>query len=348
VRSQLIVKPEDIEMDQGSIMREAAEAAGALSGCRVTVVGYGSQGEAHARNLTDSGLDVRVGLREGSPSWESASAAGLDVATVAEATRGADVVAVLIPDPAQPKVYREEIAPNLKPGAALLFAHGFNVHFGAITPDSSVDVILVAPKSPGPMLRREYESGAGVPALVAVHQDVTGRARAITLAYAHALGSARAGLLETDFAAETVTDLFGEQAVLCGGLTALIQAGFETLVEAGYQPELAYFECLHEMKLIVDLVYEGGLSLMRKRVSETAEFGDYVSGSRVVGEESRKAMKEILAEIRSGQFARRFIDDAESGWPEFQRFRAEAERHPIEEVGARLRSQMAWLDGGLA
>jgi ketol-acid reductoisomerase len=336
---------ETTAMEQGSITQEAAQAADALDGRRVTIVGYGSQGHAHALNLRDSGVDVRVGLRKGSSSWAKAEAAGLSVQEVAEATRGADVVSILIPDTAQPGVYERDVAPNLKDGAALLFAHGFNVHFGEITPAESVDVVLVAPKSPGPMLRREYELGNGVPALIGVHQDATGRARTIALAYAHALGSARAGLMETSFAEETETDLFGEQAVLCGGLSALIQAGFETLVEAGYQPEVAYFECLHEMKLIVDLAYEGGLSGMRERVSDTAEFGDYVSGPRVIGAESRAAMKEILAEIQSGAFARRWIEDSNNGGTEFSRFREEAARHPLEEVGKRLRGRMSWLGG---
>jgi ketol-acid reductoisomerase len=327
-----------------TLAQEAVNAASSLEGRRVAIIGYGSQGEAHARNLSDSGIDVVVGLRPGSPSREKASARGIQVADPAQATASADVVAILIPDPAQPRVYREEIEPNLKEGAALLFAHGFNVHYGAIEPKEGHDVVLVAPKSPGPMLRREYEDGNGVPALIGVHRDASGRARDIALAYAHGLGSSRAGLLETNFAEETETDLFGEQAVLCGGLSALIQAGFETLVDAGYQPEVAYFECLHEMKLIVDLAYQGGLSGMRARVSDTAEFGDYVSGPRVIGPESRKAMEEILEEVRDGTFARRWIQDSENGGSEFGRFRAEAARHPLEEVGSRLRRHMAWLN----
>jgi len=331
-------------MSQQSLLQEALAAAPALQGRRVAVVGYGSQGAAHAQNLADSGVDVVVGLRGESPSRAAAEAAGLEVLEVAEAVAGADVVAVLIPDQVQPRVFHEAIAPNLRAGKALLFAHGFNVHYGTVVPNEDVDVILVAPKSPGPMLRREYAQGNGVPALVAVHRDATGEARKITLAYAHAIGSTRAGILETDFAEETETDLFGEQAVLCGGLTALIQAGFETLVEAGYQPELAYFECLHEMKLIVDLAYQGGLTGMRKQISDTAEYGDYVSGRRVVGEESRRVMREILDEVRSGAFARRWIDDTECGGGEFARLRKEAAEHPLESVGVRLREQMAWLN----
>ncbi len=312
---------------------------------KVAIVGYGSQGEAHARNLADSGVEVRVGLRPGSSSREKAKAHGIPVADVGDAVAWADLVSVLIPDPAQPGVYEESIEPNLRPGATLLFAHGFNVHFGAITPPENVDVVLVAPKSPGPMLRREYVAGNGVPSLLAVHQDHTGEAEAIARSYAAGLGSDRAGVLTTTFAEETETDLFGEQAVLCGGASALIQAGFETLVEAGYQPEVAYFECLHELKLIVDLAYEHGLTGMRSRISDTAEFGDYVSGPRVIGEESRAAMKQILEEVRSGDFARRWIKESEGGGGEFQRLRAQAQGHPLEEVGSRLRARMAWLNG---
>lgn len=332
--------------DGANLEQEARAAAEALAGRRVAVIGYGSQGAAHSRNLADSGVDVVVGLRSGSSSREAAQDAGLEVADVGEAVRSADLVAVLIPDLAQPKAYRDEIEPNLRPGAALLFAHGFNVHYGAVVPPADNDVILVAPKAPGPMLRREYEEGAGVPSLIGVHQDASGRARELALAYAHGLGSARAAILETDFAEETETDLFGEQAVLCGGLSALVQAGFDTLVEAGYQPEVAYFECLHEMKLIVDLAYQGGLNGMRARVSETAEYGDYVSGQRVVGEASRAAMREVLDDVRSGAFARRWMDDAASGGPEFESLREEAKQHPLEEVGARLRQRMPWLSGG--
>lgn len=311
----------------------------------VAVIGYGSQGHAHALNLRDSGVSVVVGLRPGGASFEAARRAGFDVVPVAEAVKRAGLVAVLIPDMSQPAVYREAIAPNLQPGAALLFAHGFNVHFGQIRPPAGTDVILVAPKSPGAMLRREYQRGQGVPALIAVHQNASGNALALALAYAHALGSTRAGVLETTFADETETDLFGEQAVLCGGLSALIKAGFETLVEAGYPAELAYFECLHEMKLIVDLVYAGGLAGMRAGVSDTAEYGDYVSGERVIGERAREAMRAILADVRSGAFAERWTAEAARGAPEFRRTRERERAHPIEQVGQKLRARMAWLSG---
>jgi len=314
-----------------------------LAGRQVAVIGYGSQGHAHALNLRDSGVKVRVGLRPDGRTAERARAAGFAVAPVGETVKGADVVAVLIPDTAQPAVYRDEIAPNLKKGATLLFAHGFCVHYKWITPPADADVVLVAPKSPGAMLRREYETGRGVPSLIGVHQDPSTRALSLALAYADAIGSTRAGVLQTTFADETETDLFGEQAVLCGGVTALITAGFDTLVAAGYAPELAYFECLHEMKLIVDLIYAGGLEGMRAGVSDTAEFGDYVSGTRVVGEPSRAAMKKVLAEIQSGEFARRWIAEAESGGQEFARMRKAACGHPIEQVGRRLRARMAWL-----
>jgi ketol-acid reductoisomerase len=317
-----------------------------LASKKVAIIGYGSQGAAHARLLHEGGNDVRVGLREGSASAEAARKAGLRVVPVADAVKEADLVAVLIPDTAQPKVFQEEIAPNLRPGAALLFAHGFNVHFGQIEVPEGVDVIMVAPKSPGPMLYREASQGNGVPALIAVHQDATGSARAIALAYAHGLGSTRAGVLETTFAEETETDLFGEQAVLCGGLSSLIQAGFETLLEAGYQPEVAYFECLHEMKLIVDLAYQDGLSGMRKRISDTAEWGDYVSGPRVIGKASRDAMREILTEIQNGEFARRWIAESQGEGREFARFRDEGRNQPLEQVGSRLRARMAWLQEG--
>jgi ketol-acid reductoisomerase len=317
-----------------------------LTSRKIAVIGYGSQGAAHARLLHEAGADVRVGLRLGSASAQAARKAGLQVRDVAEAVREADLVAILIPDTAQARVYEEDIAPHLRPGMALLFAHGFNIHFGQIKPPADVDVIMVAPKSPGPMLYREASQGNGVPALIAVHQDATGKARDVALAYAHGIGSTRAGVLETTFAEETETDLFGEQAVLCGGLSALVQAGFDTLVDAGYQPEVAYFECLHEMKLIVDLAYQDGISGMRKRISDTAEWGDYVSGPRVIGETSRQAMKDILAEIRSGQFANRWIEESQGEAPEFKRLKAEGKAHRIEDVGERLRSRMAWLQEG--
>jgi ketol-acid reductoisomerase len=324
-------------------MEQRDHSTSALEGLTVAVVGYGSQGHAHALNLRDSGIDVVVGLRHGSASEAEARARGLEVTSIAEAAGRGDVVALLIHDTVQPEVYEAEIAANLVPGNALLFAHGFNVHYGEITAPEGVDVVLVAPTSPGQMLRREFEAGRGVPALYAIHRDATGRARPITLAYAAALGSARAGLLETTFGAETETDLFGEQAVLCGGLSELVKSGFETLVEAGYDPRLAYFECLHEMKLIVDLAYARGLAGMRAEISDTAEYGDYVSGKRVIGDSSRAAMKDILAEIRSGAFARRWIDEARSGGQDFERIRSCERVHQIEKVGAELRSHMAWL-----
>ena len=314
-----------------------------LEGRTVAVIGYGSQGRAHSLNLRDSGAQVLMGLRPGGPSWIEAEEAGLDVRTPAEAARAGDVIAILTPDTSQPALYREAIEPVLEKGDALLFAHGFNVHYGQIEPPGEVDVVLVAPKSPGHMLRREYQSGRGVPALVGVHQDATGDALQIALAYADAIGSLRAGVLETNFADETETDLFGEQAVLCGGLTSLVKAGFETLVEAGYSPELAYFECLHELKLIVDLCYQGGLGGMRRDVSDTAEYGDYVSGPRVIAEPSRQAMRELLVEVRSGAFAKRWIEESNSGGKEFERVRLAERDHLIEEVGEKLRDRMAWL-----
>ena len=324
-------------MDQGNSSTAALEVK------TVAVIGYGSQGHAHALNLRDSGVQVGVGLRDGSASADKAQEEGLEVTSVREAAERGDVVACLIHDTAQPPVYNRDIEPALKPGNALLFAHGFNIHYGEIVPPADVDVILVAPKSPGKMLRREFEAGRGVPALYGIHQDATGRARELTLAYAAGLGSSRAGLLETTCAAETETDLFGEQAVLCGGFSELVKAGFETLVEAGYDPRLAYFECLHELKLIVDLAYAGGLAGMRAEVSDTAEYGDYVSGKRVVGPDARIAMREILEDIQSGAFARRWIDESKNGGQEFQRVRECERLHQIEAVGTELRSHMAWL-----
>jgi len=309
----------------------------------VAVIGYGIQGHAHAQNLQDSGVNVVVGLREESPSRAKAKEKGLRVDTVAEATKQADTVMFLIPDQNQPRVYEEDIAPNLKPDATLMFAHGFNIHYDAIDPPAGVDVSLVAPKSPGALLRREYEAGRGVPALVAVHRDASGKAFENALAYADAIGSTRAGVLETTFGDETETDLFGEQAVLCGGVSSLIKAGFETLVDGGYAPELAYFECLHELKLIVDLIYSKGLSGMRENVSDTAEYGDYVSGDRVVGEESRAAMKKILEEVQSGAFAKRWMEEASSGGDNFLKRRSGESTHQLEAVGRDLRSRMAWL-----
>jgi ketol-acid reductoisomerase len=316
-----------------------------LKGKRVAIIGYGSQGHAHALNLRDSGVDVVVGLRAGGRSAEAARAATFDVREVADAAAVGDLVALLVPDTTQAALYRDHIAPRMNKGATLLFAHGFNIHYDQIKPPADADVVLVAPKSPGHMVRREYAAGRGVPALVGVHQDASGHALDTALAYAAAIGCTRAGVLETTFAAETESDLFGEQAVLCGGVSELIKAGFETLVEGGYPPELAYFECLHEMKLIVDLVYAGGLTGMRQGVSDTAEYGDYVSGPRVIGAAARQAMKDVLVDIKSGAFARRWIAEAAAGGKEFQRLRERDRRHPIEETGKQLRARMAWLAG---
>ncbi len=316
----------------------------ALAGQTVAIIGYGSQGHAHALNLHESGVDVVVGLAPGSKSRELAAEAGLRVADVAEATRAADVIMILVPDTAQKAVYDESIAPQLRPGQLLMFAHGFNIHFDRIQPPDDIDVGMVAPKGPGHLVRSVYQAGGGVPALFAVHQDFTGGARGRVLAYARALGTTRAGVLETTFKEETETDLFGEQAVLCGGTSSLVKAGFETLVEAGYQPELAYFEVLHELKLIVDLMYRGGLDFMRFSVSDTAEYGDYVSGPRIVDAHVRATMKQVLAEIQDGTFARRWIAENDAGRPEFERLRAQDHDHLIERVGKRLRSQMPFLD----
>jgi ketol-acid reductoisomerase len=316
----------------------------ALDGQTVAVIGYGSQGEAHAQNLAESGVDVVVGLRPESASAERARAAGLRVADPGSAAAEARVVMMLVPDTAAPGAYRESIEANLNDGDLLLFAHGFNIHFGQIDPPGGVDVGMVAPKGPGHIVRRLYKEGAGVPALYAVHRDATGTGRARTLAYASAIGAGKAGILETTFAEETETDLFGEQAVLCGGVTSLVQAGFETLVEAGYQPELAYFETMHELKLIVDLMYQGGLQYMRYSISDTAEYGDYVSGPRLIDASVRERMRQILAEIQNGSFAKRWITEGEAGAPEFRRLRAENAKAPIERVGAELRSQMSFLN----
>jgi ketol-acid reductoisomerase len=310
-----------------------------LSG-KVAVVGYGSQGHAHALNLHDSGVEVEVGLREGSPSRGAAEDAGLTARSVPDAVRGAQVVAMLLPDQVQPAVYAEHVAPNLAPGAALLFAHGFNVHYGRIQAPEGRDVIMVAPKGPGHIVRRLFEQGWGTPALVAVHSDATGQAFDTGLAYAAGIGATRAGVLETTFAEETETDLFGEQAVLCGGVSELVRAGFETLVEAGYQPEIAYYECLHELKLIVDLIYEGGLQHMRWSVSDTAEFGDYTRGARVIDEGVRENMRRVLAEVRDGTFAREWIADMDAGEPGLRGLRAEAEADRLESVGRDLRARM--------
>nr|WP_290665409.1 ketol-acid reductoisomerase [Ardenticatena sp.] len=314
-----------------------------LEGRKVAVLGYGSQGHAHALNLRDSGVDVRVGLYEGSRSWQKAEADGLRVLPVAQAVAEADIVMVLIPDTKQPAVYQRDIKPHLQPGNTLMFAHGFNIRYGQIVPPEGVDVSMVAPKAPGHRVRELYVEGVGTPALMAVYQDATGHAKEDALAYAKAIGCTRAGVIETTFAEETETDLFGEQAVLCGGVAELIKAGFETLVEAGYQPEVAYFECLHELKLIVDLFYQGGLSYMRYSVSDTAEYGDYHAGKRVINEQSRAAMKQLLADIQSGAFAEQWIEENAQGRPTFYKRRAEEQRHPIEEVGRRLRRLMPFV-----
>ena len=316
----------------------------ALEGQRVAVLGFGSQGHAHALNLKDSGHDVRVGLREGSTSWPAAEAAGLRVLAPSEAAREADVVMTLLPDTAQPASYEADVAPNLEAGNMLMFAHGFNVHFGRIRPPDGVDVTMIAPKGPGHLLRRTYEQGIGTPALVAVHQDATGKALQRALAYAVGIGVARAGVIETSFKEETETDLFGEQVVLCGGVTELVRSGFETLVRAGYQPEIAYFECLHELKLIVDLMYEGGMSWMRYSISDTAEYGDYTRGPRVIDDDVRAEMQRILDEIQSGQFAKEWITEADSGFPNFHRLRSQARTSRIEDVGRELRRMMPWLE----
>ncbi len=310
----------------------------------VAVIGFGSQGHAHALNMADSGVQVRIGLRDGSRSAEKARAAGLTVCSIADAAAWADVIMVLAPDTEQGALYRTSIAPYLTAGKALFFAHGFNIHFGTITPPANVDVAMVAPKSPGHRVREVFVEGAGTPALMAVHQDATGQAFALALSYAKAIGVTRAGVIQTTFAEETVTDLFGEQAVLCGGASALVKAGFETLVEAGYQPEIAYFECLHELKLIVDLMYRGGLNYMRYSVSDTAEHGDYTGGPRIVTDATRTAMREMLAEIQNGTYARTWIAENEAGRPNFDATRRREQDHPIEQVGARLRAMMPFLD----
>ena len=310
---------------------------------KVAVIGYGSQGHAHAQNLDASGVDVTVGLRKDSSSWSKVEAAGLKVATVADATRAAELIMLTVPDELAAAIYREEIEPNLDPGNYLAVAHGFNFHFQAILPPADLNVIMIAPKGPGHTVRDHYEQGRGVPCLVAVHQDPTGDSFQVALAYASAIGGGRAGIIETTFREETETDLFGEQAVLCGGLTSLMQAGFETLVEAGYAPEMAYFECIHETKLIIDLIYEGGIANMRYSVSNTAEYGDFMSGPRVIDASVKARMKDVLSDIQSGDFARRFILENQSGNVGLAAKRRAAAEHPLEEVGARLRALMPWL-----
>ena len=310
---------------------------------RIAVIGYGSQGHAHANNLKDSGCDVIVGLPKDSKSWEKAQDAGHEVMFTRDAVEMADIVMVLVPDELAPSVYRNEIEPALKAGKYLAFAHGFSVHFKKIVPPEDISVFLVAPKGPGHLVRNEYTIGRGVPCLLALHQDLNGDTKEVGLAYASAIGGGKAGVIETTFKEETETDLFGEQAVLCGGLTSLIQAGFETLTEAGYSPEMAYFECLHEMKLIVDLLYEGGISNMRYSVSNTAEYGDLTRGSRIVNAETKRTMKKILSEIQSGEFADEWMAECDNGKPNFKRLEAEGETHEIEAVGRRLRHMMPWL-----
>jgi len=317
-----------------------------IQGRKVAVIGYGSQGHAHALSLRDSGVDVRVGLAEGSKSRAKAEAEGLRVVDPATAAKEADVIMMLVPDHVARTVYAESVEPNLNAGDALFFAHGFNIRFGYITPPANVDVCMAAPKGPGHLVRREYVAGRGVPAIVAVEQDPTGNAWPLVLSYAAGIGALRAGGIKTTFTEETETDLFGEQAVLCGGASALVQAGFETLVEAGYQPEVAYFECLHELKLIVDLMYEGGIAKQRWSVSDTAEYGDYVSGPRIISADVKAAMKDVLTDIQQGKFAQRFIDDQDAGAPEFKALRAKGEAHPIEATGRELRKLMSWVKAG--
>jgi ketol-acid reductoisomerase len=325
------------------IYREADADLGHLKGKTIAVIGYGSQGHAHAQNLKDSGLDVVVGLRESSGSWKVAEKDGLRVTTTAEAAMAGDVIMLAIPDEKQRETYAKDILPALEEGKALAFAHGFNIHYGQIKPPEFVDVFMIAPKAPGHLLRRVFKEGQGVPCLLAVYQDFSGKAKETALAYAHGIGGTRAGIIETTFREETETDLFGEQTVLCGGITSLIKAGFEILVEAGYQPEVAYYECLHEMKLIVDLIYEGGLGLMRYSVSDTAEYGDVTRGPRIITEETKQEMREILEAIQSGEFAREWILENQAGRPVFNSLLHIEENHQIEKVGKQLRSMMSWL-----
>lgn len=312
---------------------------------KVAVIGYGSQGHAHAQNLKESGVNVVVGLREGK-SWDKAKKAKHKVVTVAEAAKWADVIMILAPDELQGDIYRDEIAPNIKKGAFLAFGHGFNIHFGQIVPREDINVLMVAPKGPGHLVRHEYTKGGGVPCLIAIHQDPSKKTKALALSYASAIGGGRSGIIETNFKDETETDLFGEQAVLCGGISALITAGFETLTEAGYPPEMAYFECLHETKLIVDLIYEGGIANMRYSVSNTAEYGDLTRGPRIVTEETKKEMKKILTEIQTGQFARDWMLENKANQPMFKALARKGKEHPIEEVGKKLRSMMPWITKG--
>ena len=315
-----------------------------LEGKTIAIIGYGSQGHAHALNLKESGCNVIVGLYKGSKSWAKAEAQGFEVYTAAEAAKKADIIMILINDEKQAKMYKEDIAPNLEPGNMLMFAHGFAIHFRQIVPPADVDVTMIAPKAPGHTVRSEYQRGRGTPCLVAVHQDATGKALDKALAYAQAIGGARAGVLETTFRVETETDLFGEQAVLCGGVTALMKAGFETLVEAGYAPENAYFECIHEMKLIVDLIYESGFAGMRYSISNTAEYGDYITGPKIVTDETKKAMKKILSDIQDGSFAKEWLLENQAGCPHFNAMKRREAEHPLEKVGAELRKLYSWND----
>jgi ketol-acid reductoisomerase len=314
-----------------------------IKGKKVTIVGYGSQGHAHSLNLKDSGVNVTVGLRKDGASWNKAKAAGLTVKEVGEAVKDADLVMILLPDEQQPEVYRKEIEPNIKKGAALAFAHGFNIHFGQIEPRADLDVIMIAPKGPGHLVRSTYTQGGGVPSLIAIYQNPTGKARDVALSYACANGGTKAGVIETNFREETETDLFGEQTVLCGGCAALVQAGFETLVEAGYAPEMAYFECLHELKLIVDLMYEGGIANMRYSISNTAEYGDFTRGPRIITDETKNEMRKILKEIQTGQFAKEFILENRAGAASLKAMRRVGAEHQIETVGAKLRDMMPWI-----
>jgi ketol-acid reductoisomerase len=314
-----------------------------LKGKKIAIVGYGSQGHAHALNLRDSGMDVRIALKKGSSSWQKAETAGFPVRDVAVASNEADIIMILTPDEVASEMYESDIRMNLKPGKYLACAHGFNIHFKKIVPPADVNVFMVAPKGPGHLVRSEFEKGQGVPCLIAIAQDPSGNTKQVALAWASAIGGGRAAILETNFREETETDLFGEQSVLCGGLTELMRAGFETLVDAGYSPEMAYFECIHEMKLIVDLVYEGGISNMRYSISNTAEYGDMTRGKRIIGQESREAMKKILADIQAGKFADEWINEYRAGLPHFKELRREGENHPAEKVGASLRAMMPWL-----
>ncbi len=310
---------------------------------KVAIVGYGSQGHAHANNLKDSGVKVTVGLRKGGASWDKAKKAGLTVKEVGAAVKEADLAMILVPDEQQPELYCNEIEPNLKKGATLAFAHGFNIHYGQIKPRADLDVIMIAPKGPGHLVRSTYVQGGGVPSLIAVHQDGSGKARGLALSYAAANGGARAGVIETSFREETETDLFGEQAVLCGGCVELVKAGFDTLVEAGYAPEMAYFECLHELKLIVDLMYEGGIANMNYSISNNAEYGEYITGPKVINEQSRRAMSEALENIQNGHYAKRFISEGRMGYPEMTARRRLTAQHPVEVVGEKLRAMMPWI-----